>query len=189
MLYARSPWSRQCARPEWEMVWMSPKGWRGLRRAASPGLTPGFLSPILLQRTLWAVWVLRGGPSHLCFQRLRGLLDHTWVEIYRLLINGILEDSAKSFPIPQMVCSVAGLVPGIWKCRFITSLAWLYWNVFFVLFVVVFTDLCRLFFFYYFFFKLCLDIIYMTYIETLYDMLFVSNVGFSDVGSMYSAGK
>ena len=45
------------------------------------------------------------------------------------------------------------------------------------------------FFFYYFFFKLCLDIIYMTYIETLYDMLFVSNVGFSDVGSMYSAGK
>lgn len=70
-LYARSPWSRQCAQPEWEMVWILPKGWRGLWRAASPGVIPGFLSPILLQRTLWAVSVLQGSPSHLCFQKIK----------------------------------------------------------------------------------------------------------------------
>lgn len=64
-----------------------------------------------------------GVPPISASRRLRGLLDHAWVEIYRLLINGILEDSAKSFSIPQTVCSVAGSVPGVRKCRFIAPLA------------------------------------------------------------------
>ena len=62
----------------------------------------------------------RGVPPISVSRRLRGLLDHAWVEIYQLLINGILEDSAKTFSILQMVFSVAGLVPGVWKRRFIT---------------------------------------------------------------------
>lgn len=65
----------------------------------------------------------RGVPPISASRRLRGLLDHAWVEIYRLLINGILEDSAKSFSIPQTVCSVAGSVPGVRKCRFIAPVA------------------------------------------------------------------
>lgn len=97
------------------------KGWGGLQRAASPEVISGFLSPILLQRTLWAVSVLQGSPSHLCFQKTKW---SPWPcmggDLCQLLINGLLEYSPKSFSIPQMVFSVVGLGPAIWKCCFVT---------------------------------------------------------------------
>lgn len=106
----------------------------------------------------------RGVPPISASRRLRGLLDHAWVEIYRLLINGILEDSAKSFSIPQTVCSVAGSVPGVRKCRFIAPVACCIETCFLLCLLLFSLIFAGFFFFYYFFFKLCLDIIYMTYI-------------------------
>lgn len=103
---------------EWEMVWILPKGWRGLRRSSQSWGDPGFCLPFSCREHCELSQFSRGVPPISVSRRLRGLLDHAWVEIYQLSLMESLEDSAKTFSIPQMVFSVAGLVPGIWKRPF-----------------------------------------------------------------------